>query len=90
MSESEELREWARLAFRPAKICGSVAAVRSSALRAREPLFTGRQWVAVAATAAGALALGWWIGRRYRKQIRRVLDERENRYLVGALALGAL
>jgi hypothetical protein len=97
----EEIRRWAKGAFRPAKIYGSVSAMRADALASRaagvgsrriarvpKPVVTPLELAALAGISVGAFFVGRWIGKR-RHQPQAVHGAPENPYLIGALALCA-
>lgn len=87
-------REWAARAFRPAKLHGSVQALRTAARTSERSTLTdiiprlpsANELLALAAIAAGAFVFGRWWGRR-RSTDR--LHEAQKRLLQGVDVLGA-
>ncbi len=73
----EEIRRWAKTAFRPAKLYGDVRALRTDAIASRSahmgsrhiareprPLVTWGELAALAGVTVGAFFLGRYLGRR--------------------------
>lgn len=98
----DEIRRWAKSAFRPAKLYGNVSAMRADALASRaagvgsrriarepEPFVTPLELAALAGISIGAFFVGRWIGKRRRTQAPAIHGATENPYLVGTLALCA-
>lgn len=99
----EEIRRWAKSAFRPAKLYGNVTAMRNDAIASRSsrvgsaliakeprPVVTGGELAALAAITAGAFFVGRWLGRHRVHQapaVHGITESIADRYLQGVNAL---